>query len=576
MFIKLLISISIFASDIDSHNVLLQKCDSGDSFEILNKIAASYIHNDITTITGNRKGIADALGNIAVIYKAWGEYEKALNHLQISLDILQMLNDKNGIAGAYNNIGSIYKNRGNYSKAQIYYMKALNIYEKNQNFAGSASTLNKIGILYKELRLLIKDKALKESELYKQRFIRNSLFAGTILLLLLLLLLLLFLLYNRNRIKQKANLQLSIQKAQIQNQKEEIESHRDEILTKNKEIMKINKELKQQQTDLEKAFKKSAQQQLKLLIAFEKISSHQKEINESIQYAHKIQMAVMPPEDYLNSIIDNYFILFKPRDIVSGDFYWAREIIFSQGVTPSDALTKILVIAAADCTGHGVPGAFMSMLGISYLNEIANTLVSQGVTQSQGAIQSATQSHALTNNDCLLASEILNRLRDKIISTLHQSGKAEEADDGMDIALCIFEPSTLKLQFAGAHNPLYLILSDAEHRYVFEEIKGDNMPISKLFSMRPKPFTDHNLQLSKNDRFYIFSDGYANQFGGPEGKKFKYQQLKQLLISSAHLTMKEQKDILDKAIEDWIGYKDQYTGQVYNQLDDILIIGVKV
>jgi serine phosphatase RsbU (regulator of sigma subunit) len=251
---------------------------------------------------------------------------------------------------------------------------------------------------------------------------------------------------------------------------------------------------------------------------------HQKdEITDSIVYAKKIQEAMLPPKEQLDNSLPDHFVLFKPRDIVSGDFYWMKQ--FGNKV----------VITAADCTGHGVPGAFMSMLGMSFLNEIVTS----------------------ANKD---ANIILDELRDKVKTSLRQTGKEAEQKDGMDIALCIIDFDTMKLQFSGAYNPLYLI-RDSE----IMQFKADRQPIAVF--LRETPFTKHEIELQKGDVLYIFSDGYADQFGGEMAKKLMSKGFRKVLMAMYDKPMKEQKDLLDREFENW--------RQEIEQMDDVILIGIK-
>ena len=258
----------------------------------------------------------------------------------------------------------------------------------------------------------------------------------------------------------------------------------------------------------------------------DEITIQKQEITDSIQYAQRIQDAILPPAELLEALLPEHFIYFKPRDIVSGDFYW---------VAHKD---DKLVIAAVDCTGHGVPGAFMSMLGHSFLNEIVN------------------------NYKISQPGRILNRLRDTLKKALHQTGKMDETKDGMDIALCILDLSSKMIQFSGAYNPLFMIRNNE-----ITELKGDRMPIGIHFDEK-KSFTSHDLQLKKGDAVYLFSDGYVDQFGGLKGSKFKMEPFKKLLLEIHNESMEEQKEILDEELEKWRGD--------LNQVDDILVIGFKI
>ncbi len=267
--------------------------------------------------------------------------------------------------------------------------------------------------------------------------------------------------------------------------------------------------------------------------AKDKIEKQQKSIMDSIHYASRIQEAVLPPDDYLNKILGEHFVLFRPRDIVSGDFYWATE---------SGSKT---VIVAADCTGHGVPGAFMSMLGMSFLNEIVN------------------------KDRILQANVILNRLRENVKKSLRQTGKENEAKDGMDIAVCIIDKTEMKIQFAGAYNPL-LIIRDGE----ISRIKADRMPIG-IYLREKESFTNNIIDVKKGDLLYIFSDGYVDQFGGENDSKIRSAKFKEILIENHKKSLAEQKAGLVKFLEEWMNHTDD-TGRKYKQVDDILVIGIEI
>lgn len=268
------------------------------------------------------------------------------------------------------------------------------------------------------------------------------------------------------------------------------------------------------------------EQKNQIEIQRDEISRQKQEITDSIQYAEHIQSAILPKDDTISELLTDYFILFKPRDIVSGDFYWI------------DKVDNKIVAIAADCTGHGVPGAFMSMLGVSILNQIAVSKISLG------------------------ANDILNQLREKIISTLSHTRKDEEARDGMDIALCIIDFDSYQVEFAGAYNPLILIRNGEAEVY-----KGDKMPVGSMPG-ELKAFNSHQIELKKGDCLYMFSDGYADQFGGPEGKKFKIAPFRKLLAEISARPMADQKQILDNTIMDWMANEEQ--------IDDILVMGIRI
>jgi serine phosphatase RsbU (regulator of sigma subunit) len=229
-------------------------------------------------------------------------------------------------------------------------------------------------------------------------------------------------------------------------------------------------------------------------------------------------------EDYLRDILPGSFIFYQPKDIVSGDFYWIGK-----------SENKIIIIAA-DCTGHGVPGAFMSMLGVAFLDDIVN------------------------RQKTIAPDSILNKLREKIMKALNQTGKKSEAKDGMDVAAIVIDPEKQVLQYAGAYNPLYIIQNND-----MVQIKGDKMPIAIHHIM--KPFTLHERKIYMQDTIYIFSDGFPDQFGGELGRKFMYKRFREHLYNLKELSMDEQKENLYQTFLQWKGD--------YEQVDDILVIGLR-
>ena len=298
-------------------------------------------------------------------------------------------------------------------------------------------------------------------------------------------------------VMRRKNLTLAWQKKQIEEKNEELEQMNQEILAQTDQIVK--------------------QKQI--------IEEKNKAITDSIVYARHIQTAVLPSEEEIIRFFSEGFVLFLPRDIVSGDFFW--------GIRRGHSV----VIAAADCTGHGVPGAFMSMMGLTFLYNIVGAMPE------------------------LNAAEILNQLRSNVIRALHHKGKTEETRDGMDISLCIINPLNNTLQYAGANNPVYIVRNGN-----LTILKPDKMPIGMHFD-NTIPFTNQTVEIGENDRVYMFSDGYADQFGGPNNKKFKYSSLQKLLLQIHALPMQEQSKILLDNFNSWKGDNAQ--------IDDILIIGFR-
>lgn len=293
----------------------------------------------------------------------------------------------------------------------------------------------------------------------------------------------------KNRNKELERL-VKLRTSEIRQQNEEITAQRDEI---------------QKQNDM--------------------ISKQNEEITDSIRYAERIQYAALPDTQELEAVLPEHFIFFRPRDIVSGDFFWAGK----QG--------NKIIVTAADCTGHGVPGAFMSMLGISFLNKIVN------------------EKH-ITD-----AADILNRLRNNVITALRQKGHHHESKEGMDMALLVIEPEAKQMQFAGAFNPLIYVRDGVD-----EEIKAERMPVAIYDAM--EPFKNTMLDYQSGDCVYMFSDGYPDQFGGPRNKKFMKKPFRRKLAQIANKPMAEQRDILEATFEKWKA--DEM------QVDDVVVIGIRL
>lgn len=285
--------------------------------------------------------------------------------------------------------------------------------------------------------------------------------------------------------------------------------------------------LKQQNRNLLEDLKEANKTlEKKVIERTKKIEAQHKEITDSIHYACKIQNALLPPMEVVEKLLPSYFILNKPKEIVSGDYFWLAQ------------KDNKMVVAVADCTGHGVPGAFMSILGVAYLNEIVNKTVINR------------------------ANEMLNQLSGQVIKSLHQTGKKAETRDGMEIALCIIDTNSNKLQFSGAFRPLYLIRDNELH-----ELTGDNMPIG-IYDDEENSFTNKEMLLKKDDIIYLFTDGYVDQIGDANRKTFRSQNFRKLLLEIHRNPMKEQKKTLEITLDEWKGDIEQ--------VDDILIVGIKV
>ena len=293
----------------------------------------------------------------------------------------------------------------------------------------------------------------------------------------------------------------------------------EKVIERTKEVVEQKEEIETQKEEIE------AQLDLAMLQR-DTIAVQKDQILDSIHYAERIQAAILPPDKHLSDHLSDHFLLFKPRDIVSGDFYWTLE------------KNGKLMVAVADCTGHGVPGAFLSMLGIASMNEIVN------------------------RSKELKPDKILEQLREILIKSLHQTGTRGEAQDGIEIALCVIDLKKNTLEYSGANRPLYIIRDGA-----VQIIRPDRMPIG-IYEQETVPFTFHALELKKGDRLYLFSDGYVDQLGGPLRKTFRVKKFRKLLVGMQDQSMDAQKQILLKNLEEWQGDVEQ--------IDDILVMGIRI
>jgi serine phosphatase RsbU (regulator of sigma subunit) len=388
------------------------------------------------------------------------------------------------LVDCYRSLSQIKEKAGNTGEALQYYklfaeMKDSMINDNKTKFISNLQEDYEINKKEQENKVLQAQNEVSATTIKQQKLVSYFITAG-----LLLAIALAFFIFRGYRQKQKANEIIMHQKEEVEKQKSIAEEKSIIVEEKNKEIL------------------------------------------DSIHYAKRIQSALLTSEKYMKKILPEHFVFYKPKDIVSGDFYWS--------VKHHDKI----YFAAADCTGHGVPGAFMSLVGISFLNEI------------------------LVEKKIYSPEKILDQLRDDIIRTLNPEESIEETKDGMDIVLCCYDPDTKELQFAAANNPLYLIRNGK-----LTEYKADKFPVGKYYG-EMLPFTLQSIPLQPGDLIYTFTDGYADQFGGPDGKKYKYKQLQNLLLSFHAQPMEKQKQKLDDEMIAWKGNLEQ--------VDDILIIGIKI
>ena len=441
---------------------------------------------------------ADIYEHISTLYFKKGIYDSALFYGNKSLEAAKHVGSKFRIKNAYDVIGQVFFELKDFKKASENFKSEL-VY--NDSVFNEQLTEKLFNIEYKaeqykkqnEINLLTKEKNLQNIKI-------SALAVGVVFILIIA-----FILLIHNKKTTKTNHLLAAQKSEIE--------------AKNKEISKNSEEIAAQRDKLEKQNEDLEQQSLTLI-------KQQKQITDSIAYAQRIQEALLPTNDALKKYFNDSFILFCPRDVVSGDFYW----VYSD--------ENYFILAVGDCTGHGVPGAFMSMLGISALNEI----VGRGNTRH--------------------SEEVLEKLRIMVKSQLHQNIHSFDTPrDGMDLALFVIDRKTDILDFSGANLPLIYIRSNEE--YV---LKPNRNPIGVY--IKERPFTSQKLQLQKGDKLYLSSDGYASQFGGEHRMKLKLFGFRDMLLRYQHLPMAQQCDELKNAFFEWKGESIQ--------IDDILVVGMEV
>lgn len=446
-------------------------------------------------------------GALARLYLEQGKLDIALHNALISLEEYNedLVQDKNCMKDDYYTIYEIYKAKNNISKALEFHEKYVQLKEQidTENNSRKITGLEIAAATEKqekENELLKKDNLLKENQMKQQRFARNVLLIGIFVISA-------FSVITFRNYKQKkiANILLQEQQKEIMHKNSELQQQKEEIQAQADNLELANKEILAQKNIIEK---------------------NHKHITDSIAYAQRIQSAILPIDNYVTDIFPEHFIIFKPRDIVSGDFYFVKQF------------KNYTYVAAVDSTGHGVPGAFMSMLGMAILNEI---VISKEITS---------------------ASLALDEMRNQTKNSLQQTGQKGEQREGFDIAFCVIDNSTLELSFAGAYNPLWIAKNNS-HEIV--SIDADRQPVG--IYAKEKPFTEQKVKLNKGDAIYLFSDGYHSQFGGHNYDKIKLKHFRETIEQISNLPMTEQKNKLEDKLTNWKGNADQ--------TDDILVIGIK-
>jgi len=504
------------------------------------------------SLAGNVFARENAYGNLGNIYYAQAKYDDALRYYSHSLDISKEIGDIQGSALMYEGIGVVYQDQGKYNDALKYFTEDMKIVKHIGDKMGTANAYQYSGRALTKLKKYARAKIDIDSAIILAKEINNketmaNAYAGRMYI-------------------DTAN---SDYKAAFTDYKYYIAYH--DSLKNEENTKKIISEQMNYEFDKKQAAEKAEQDKKDAIAAADKkkqniitilvaiglclllvfsgllfsrfritqrqktiierqkaiVEEKNKEVTDSITYAKRLQDAILPPLKLVKQYLPESFLLYKPKDIVAGDFYWMEQT------------ESALYIAAADCTGHGVPGAMVSVVCSNALNR---TVKEFKITET---------------------GKVLDKVRELVLETFEKS--ESNVQDGMDISLAAISRKSLvdsvEVQWSGAFNSLWYIQNGE-----MKEVPADKQPIGK--TDKPLPFSTHNLKLQKGDTLYLLTDGYADQFGGPKGKKFKYKQLEQLILDNVQLTMDEQKNLLNETIENWRGSLEQ--------VDDILIIGIRI
>jgi serine phosphatase RsbU (regulator of sigma subunit) len=349
-------------------------------------------------------------------------------------------------------------------------------------------------------------------------------------------------------LKEKESIEVEKKRGEEKNRKtwqmsEAIYKEKEIVTSENEKLLKEKEKLENDKKKFEEKNKKLWNQSIAIFKEKDRIEILKKEIEEkhhnvteSIQYAKRIQETILPSSDLTKHLFPESFVLYKPKDIVSGDFYWIETCIVQNPDTGKEK--EIVLFSVIDCTGHGVPGAFMSIFGFNLLNQ------------------------AIDEHNLRKPSEILDFLSHGVMKKLRMHSDETIVKDGMDLMLCAFHRDEMKLEFAGVHNPLYLIRGEELIQY-----KAGKHAIGEPFGNEFAGYTNNLIDLQKGDIVYVFSDGFCDQFGGPEGRKFLSKNFRETLLELRSLTLENQKAKLDLVLNDWMGKTEQ--------CDDITVMGIK-
>ena len=542
----------------------------------------------------DQRSLASNYNTIGSIYRVSGKLEDALILYNKSLKIRENEKDSGAIAGSYNNIGIVYMIKSEYDTGMVYWEKALKMKLAIGDSAGASTTMNNLAMYYRDIgktekaldyftnvlrikrtfndytgiavgyqnlgELYIKENDFNKGIHYYKKSLDNAKLSRSKQLMAFSYFLLAESYYEHKDYQVAydnymlyANLKDTVFNENTAKNLDEIESkyenEKKAILIESLEKEKIAQNEKQTLIIISSGlgflamliiiliiFKNYRQKKKDHAIITEQkntLFEKNQEITDSISYAKRLQDAILPPPNLIKEKLANSFIVFQPKDVVSGDFYWLESV------------NEKILFAVADCTGHGVPGAMVSVVCSNALNR------------------------AVKEFNLSEPAKVLDKVRELVIETF-RSGlktsnvKIEDIKDGMDISLCLIDTKTNELEYSGANNPLWILRKNDNE---IEEIKADKQPIG-VYHDANKPFSNHKITLEKGDSIYLFSDGFADQFGGEKGKKLKYKPFKNMLISIRDKSLIDQKNILITEFDKWKGEMEQ--------IDDVCVMGVMI
>ncbi len=498
-------------------------------------------------------GLASCYNGFGILYRRMKNFEKALEYYNKSLELSAIINDDENVAQSYSNIAVIYTLEKDYPKALEYFEKGYEIHNAKNNQAGVAKYYANMTSVYDRMgnakkAIIFGEKAYK---VYIEMDRKNdvSIVAGKLSRLYAktnnhskaLTFFKTHIVYRDSVFNEKTTREVTEKAMQFEFDKQLMADSLSRV-----EAEKITALEHQQEIDQQKTLMYAGAVILLLVIIFSivvfnrlKISNRQKatierqklvveiknrEITDSINYAKRIQSAILPSIEKIKESLPNSFVFYRPKDIVAGDFYWYKKV------------NSKIFIAVADCTGHGVPGAMVSVVCNNALNRAVNDFW------------------------LLDPAKILDKTAELVIEAFREN-KEEDVKDGMDISLCSFDIENNKLEYAGAINSMFYITDNN-----LKEIKGDKQPIGQFADI--KPFTLHKINLSKGDKIYMFSDGYADQFGGVKGKKFMYKRFRELILGVSSKEFSKQETELEAEFQNW--------KEDLEQVDDVCVIGIEV